>query len=496
MNSLPFHGLFDAELIDLADEVSGIENDQIDFSLEMINRLNFEQFNIESSPSLMDIDPDQLLLDQVTNLDCRYYFPDSLSEIINNHNKSDKITLMSYNVNSVPHNLENFLDVELMGNISNIDVFALCETKLNNDIENLYNLENFKLYTNNRNRHGGGVALYINNRFKKCMLRDDLELKTPDFETLFVEIDNNNSKLLCGSVYRPPNGNLNNFLELLSDLLDKIASENKKCYIMGDLNINLLEYDSNNIVRDTVALLNSKYFYNSINKPTRVTLHSATIIDHLWTNDLSSNLDNGILYSRNSDHFPIVSVFRSKSVVGGNKTITYRNFNDENTNKFKQKLERTDWDSVYEDEDPNLQFCKFNDIFLTYFDDCFPLKNKIIKLKDVEKPYITDEIKNLIKEKNKLAIKFSRYPLTYATSYRTARNRLNKIRKKAKDAYYRSKFNDYMGNSKKTWKLINSLLSRKNKSQTDSFIIENCLITDKNTIANKFNDFLLIPVAD
>ena len=46
-----------------------------------------------------------------------------------------------------------------------------------------------------------------------------------------------------------------------------------------------------------------------------------------------------------------------------------------------------------------------------------------------------------------------------------------------------------MGNSKKTWKLINSLLSRKNKSQTDSFIIENCLITDKNTIANKFNDF-------
>ena len=60
----------------------------------------------------------------------------------------------------------------------------------------------------------------------------------------------------------------------------------------------------------------------------------------------------------------------------------------------------------------------------------------------MENPYITNEIKDLIKEINRLVIKLSRYPLTYAASYSLARNKLNKIRKRAKAAYYRSKFTD------------------------------------------------------
>ena len=460
MNNLPFQRLLNDEFLSEIDEFPELGREYSDFSLDFLNRLNFEQFNIETNPYLTDDDPDQLLLNQITNFDCKYYFPESLSEIINNQDKSGKITFMSYNVNSVPHNLEDFLDTEIFDGISNIDVFALCETKLNSEIENFYIIDNFKLFTNNRNRHGGGVALYVSNRFLNCTVRDDLKMQSPDFEALFVEIDNKNSKFLCGSVYRPPNGNINNFLDILSDMLDKISSGNKKCYIMGDLNINLLEYDSNNSVKDFVSLLNSKYFYSSINKPTRVTSHSATVIDHLWTNDLCSNLMNGILYSRNSDHFPIMSVFSSKSTLKGDKYVNYRDFNDENIGKFKQCLGTVEWNEIIVLDDPNLQFEKFNEIFLGYFNECFPLKCKTIKLKSLEKPYITNEIKALINVKNKLAIKFSRYPLTYATPYRTARNKVNKMKKKAKATYFKSKFAEYSSNSKKTWTRINSIIAK------------------------------------
>ena len=359
MNHLPFHRLLDGELLDIFNDNINVI-DGFDFPLDLLNQLNFNQFDIDSNPSHLDIDPDDLLLNQMNDLDCRYHFHDTLSDIIDNKNKTEKITILSYNVNSIPHNLENFLDVEINDFISNIDIFALCETKLNDDIESLYNIDNFKLYTNNRNRHGGGVALYINDRFKNHKLRNDLTTQSPDFETLFVEIENCNNNILCGSIYRPPNGNIINFLDILSDLLERLTSENKRCYIMGDFNLNLLEYDTNSNVRDMISLFNSKFFYNTINKPTRATSHSATIIDHIWTNDLSSNIDNGILFSRNSDHFPIMSVFKTRISLKGNKTITYREINDLNMVKFRQCLETVNWDEIKTINGSNVQ--------LTYYE--------------------------------------------------------------------------------------------------------------------------------
>ena len=61
------------------------------------------------------------------------------------------------------------------------------------------------------------------------------------------------------------------------------------------------------------------------------------------------------------------------------------------------------------------------------------------------------------------------------------------MKKKAKANYFNSKFTEYSSNSKKTWTLINSIISKKSKSLAESFIIDNCLVVDKNIIANKFN---------
>ena len=82
--------------------------------------------------------------------------------------------------------------------------------------------------------------------------------------------------------------------------------------------------------------------------------------------------------------------------------------------------------------------------------------------------------------------------MTYATSYKFARNKLNKLKKKAKTTYFRSKFNYYVNNSKKTWNLINTIISKQPKSLVESFIIDSNLVTDKNVIANCFNCFLII----
>ena len=58
-----------------------------------------------------------------------------------------------------------------------------------------------------------------------------------------------------------------------------------------------------------INLSYAKSFFNSITKPTRVTSTSATLIDHIWTNNMRENIFNGILYDMTSDHFPVLSMY-------------------------------------------------------------------------------------------------------------------------------------------------------------------------------------------
>ena len=53
---------------------------------------------------------------------------------------------------------------------------------------------------------------------------------------------------------------------------------------MGDFNLNLLNYDTHSETNDFINLMMTHYLLPHILHPTRVTDHSATIIDDIFTN--------------------------------------------------------------------------------------------------------------------------------------------------------------------------------------------------------------------
>ena len=87
-----------------------------------------------------------------------------------------------------------------------------------------------------------------------------------------------------------------------------MKKEKTKCYIMGDFNINLLNVENHEPSNTFLNLLYANSFVPMITKPTRITKTSFTIIDNIFTNDLSSvdGTKYGILFSDISDHFPIL----------------------------------------------------------------------------------------------------------------------------------------------------------------------------------------------
>ena len=79
-----------------------------------------------------------------------------------------------------------------------------------------------------------------------------------------------------------------------------------KTYIMGDFNINLLDHNLSSPVENFINQIIAKNFLPIINRPTRVTPHSCTLIDNIFCN----RVDEVVIWSNNKKYFRSLSSIR------------------------------------------------------------------------------------------------------------------------------------------------------------------------------------------
>ena len=74
--------------------------------------------------------------------------------------------------------------------------------------------------------------------------------------------------------------NINEFKDdYLNEPLDKLSKENKTIFLLGDFNINLLNYDIHLTTNEFLDSFSCHYFLPYILQPSRVTTNSKTLID-------------------------------------------------------------------------------------------------------------------------------------------------------------------------------------------------------------------------
>lgn len=101
---------------------------------------------------------------------------------------------------------------------------------------------------------------------------------------------------------RPPNGSPEYF-DQLERLIKTIDNENKELYLLGDLNCDLLK---------TVSDTHTKCDTQLIKQATRVTVSSASLIDHIATNKPERISDCGGIHGEISDHSLIFATRKIK----------------------------------------------------------------------------------------------------------------------------------------------------------------------------------------
>ena len=76
----------------------------------------------------------------------------------------------------------------------------------------------------------------------------------------------------------------NKFFEYIENTLSRIDNNKYQIFSMGDHNIDLLQYEHSSLSNDFINMMISKSFLPYILQPTRVTDHSATVIDNIFSN--------------------------------------------------------------------------------------------------------------------------------------------------------------------------------------------------------------------
>ena len=282
-------------------------------------------------------------------------------------------------------------------------------------------------------------------------------------------------------------------MDLFSQISDYVNSKSHPTFIFGDINLDCLKYGSCSKVTSYVDMLFTHGFLQLVTKPTRCTLTSATVIDHIITNSASTIFTTLILISQLSDHFPILHFIDYLKIRTQSKKITSRDTSDGGINAFNDSLSAQSWNNVIMSDDPQVSFNNFNEIFSALHEIHLPnVTKKFNKNYHKIEPWLTGGILTSRRTKISLEKKHFKNPTVASLSYlKTFRNLYTKILREAKKIYFEQSLHISQSNVKKTWDLIRTAMNKKtDKSSTiNNIFVNNHTISDPQLIANHFNEF-------
>ena len=344
-----------------------------------------------------------------STIESKYYTP---AQFINEKFSKRKFTMIHLNIASLQRHIDELRSFLTLLNHP-FDIIAITETRLHAQATLVdVNIDGYDFIHKETSTQNGGVALFI----KSCHEFEPLNHFSVSLEniceTVFVEVkDKSKKKIVIGCIYRHHTPISDFSSEFLEKTLQKITKSKKTCVLLGDFNIDLIKYDSNQGVSNFYDNISSHGFRPLILQPSRVTATSATLIDNIFINDLSCISKGGNITSSISDHFLQLSqidLFNKEFTFDKNKK-SLRNWRIFNKREFDDELGNIRWENIIKPESNTEVSCS---LFLTkttkLLDEMAPfrkLTRKEIELQ--QKPWITQGILKSMNKRDSIYKEFA-----------------------------------------------------------------------------------------
>lgn len=399
---------------------------------------------------------------------------------------SESISIIHQNVQSLGNKIDR-LQYTLQSHPS---CSFLCITehwKSENQLK-LLKLQKFKLVSAICRKEGshGGAAVYAHENLKAVPRKPLNGLSViGSFECAVAECSAYNESIIITSIYRPPAGDMQVFLNSLETLLTNLSTENKTLLIAGDFNIEMVNENKNK--SDLLSLLESFDLNPTITDYTRITSNCQSCLDNIFTN-LDINWKSEILDTHISDHTAQKLTFQVKNNNVQKNCKYSRSFNTNAIQHFKQKLENQEWKAVFEVEEINVdeKWETFMDEFLLLFNESFPLKHLANSKKNFK--YNNKEL-NAIKNKLDILLVLCRYNEHYTTLYNATKREYDNMLGICRSQDFQNRIQKSENKSKTMWNICNEILGKKKET--------NCNLNGKPVdIAENLNKYFAHTVKD
>ena len=459
-------------------------------------------------------------IDMVILSDNEYYTDTEFIELIKRNGlvESNHLSILSINIANLLSkltSLKNFLSY-VSTYARKPDIVCLVETHISESTNSGYTdttltsiIPGYHFFHKGRCvKKGGGVGILVSeDLLGKAVLHEFSQGKVPfieeEFENIVVRvpecIENSDTALkrdlVIAALYRQPNNNnLENFLKHTENLLLAIDKPKYEIVIAGDMNLDLLKYESHLPTSRYLDMMTNHQLIPRIVRPTRIKNRSATLIDHIFTRSNGSAVNSGILDTELAgncgftDHKPIFTFLRSK-VPRKDKfsKITLSYFTNEGHRKRRQGLLNECWIDTMSESDPN----RIYDNLIQKYDKHYKsnLTTKQISRgsnRIRQEPWMTEEILTDIRKRDRLAKIKERNK-----EYKALRNSIVSRCRKAEKAHLAKQVEESVGDIKRHWKILKKVINKTNNKQDIStkFFQNGDWIENDQDNADNFNHF-------
>lgn len=367
-------------------------------------------------------------------------------------------------------------------------LLAVSETCVTNQIEDSeIECEGYNcIRVDSHSRMTGGCCVYVREDLNIVVLEQTQHNQAA--WALTIKIKFKDIWVGVSVFYRSPSTNKNDFLQFFDEWLEVYSEQQIELLICGDFNIDLMKNDAySNKLKNMINFYGMK---QHIKTPTRITESTSTIIDLVMSNfivhatvELCDKISDHNTIKIQSDKWKI----EEKDSNFVNKLINYSGI------KLRTKLQTYDWRVVYNSEDVETKAELLTD---RLFESMQTFIKKVhIKIADNE--WYGDNLKNMrIMRDNayKLAA-LSRCQDDWLR-YRTVRNNYSAKIRETKKNHIEEKLLEAGGDSKRTWKILKTLLNGKKECKIERMEFDGQLVEDSAEIASKYNNFVVNSIKD
>lgn len=285
-----------------------------------------------------------------------------------------------------------------------LDILGVTETWLSERISgNSIEIDGYNFFRNDRETRGGGVGIYIKNNIVSRKI--DIE-NSESIEQLWLVIKVNNIEIGLGVFYRPPKSNLVDALQHIETALATIIPMSDEIFILGDMNVNLLNY--NNATISINDFLTSFSLKQLTAEPTRIVNNQNSLIDYIITSNDRLIVGKVLHHDMHeeTDHQLTFCTLNCIAPREAPKIIKYRNFKYFDSEMFHADLINTHWYDVLEEPNVENKVMLLTDKVRQLFDRHAPLCT--VRITKQKAPWFTDVLRIMKKERNKLMSKYKK----------------------------------------------------------------------------------------